>query len=109
MESSRIKPLESLQESSAAALSRDDEFFRAYGATLSLSERLTNPAVMEIRAPDGKLMKPQDTEVEFHGERHQAAYFTTAEVYVTRLLDRTEFRQHCDKYKTYQAVVSNLK
>jgi hypothetical protein len=69
----------------------------------------THPAVVEIRGPDGKLVKPQGIEVEFHPEYHQAAYFATAEVYVTRLLNRTEFRQHCDKYKTYKVIVSNLK
>jgi hypothetical protein len=69
----------------------------------------THPAVVEIRDPDGKPVKPHDVEVEFHSEYHRAAYFATAEIYVTRLLSRTEFRQHCDKYKTYQAIVSNLR
>jgi len=69
----------------------------------------THPAVVGIRGPDGKSVKPRDVKVEFDSEYHRAAYFATAEVYVTRLLNRTEFRQHCDKYKTYQAIVSNLK
>jgi hypothetical protein len=69
----------------------------------------THPAVVEIRGTNGKLVKPQGIEVKFHPEYHQAAYFATAEVYVTRLLNRSEFRQHCDKYKTYKAIVSNLK
>lgn len=69
----------------------------------------TRPAVVEIRGPDGKLVKPRDVEVEFHSEYHRAAYFATAEIYVPRLLNRTEFRQHCDKYKTYKAIVSNLR
>jgi hypothetical protein len=69
----------------------------------------TRPAVVGIRGPDGKLVKPRDVEVEFHREYHRAAYFATAEIYVTRLLNRSEFRQHCDKYKTYKTIVSNLR
>jgi len=69
----------------------------------------TPPAVVGIRGPDGRPVKPRDVEVEFQPEYHRAAYFATAEIYVTRLLNRSEFRQHCDKYKTYQAIVSNLK
>jgi hypothetical protein len=69
----------------------------------------TRPAVVEIRGPDGKVVKPRDVEVEFHREYHRTAYFATAEIYVRRLLNRTEFRQHCDKYKTYKAIVSNLR
>jgi hypothetical protein len=67
------------------------------------------PAVVEIRDPGGKPVKTRDAEVEFHSEYHRIAYFATAEIYVTRLLNRTEFRQHCDKYKTYQTILSNLK
>jgi hypothetical protein len=69
---------------------------------------VTRPTVREIRKPNGELVKAQDVDVEFHGERHDITYFATAEVYVTRLLNRTEFRKHCDRYKTYRAIVSNL-
>ncbi len=46
--------------------------------------------------------------MEFGSESHKIAYFATAEVYVTRVLDRTEFRQHCDRHKTYREIVGNL-
>jgi hypothetical protein len=32
----------------------------------------------------------------------------TAEVYVDRLLDRAEFRRHCDRYQTRSAILENL-
>lgn len=36
-------------------------------------------------------------------------YFpVTAEVYVDRLLNRKEFQAHCDRYKTYHAIIDNL-
>ena len=36
------------------------------------------------------------------------AYPVTAEVYVTKILARDEFRQHCDRYKTRAAILANL-
>ncbi len=68
----------------------------------------STPTVKQIEGPDGKLVKPQDVEVEFQDDSRRIAYIATAEVYVSRLLDRKEFRAHCDRYKTYRAIVSNL-
>jgi hypothetical protein len=70
---------------------------------------LMRPTVRQIKGPDGKPVKLQDVELTFSGERQQIAYFATAEVYVTRLLNRSEFREHCDRHKTYTAIVGNLK
>jgi hypothetical protein len=33
----------------------------------------------------------------------------TAEVYVTRLLDRGEFRRHCDTHRTRSAILAGLR
>ena len=63
---------------------------------------------MGITDPKGKPLNLQCVEVSFMQERHLTAYFATAEVYVKRLLDRTEFRRHCDKYKTYRAIIDHL-
>lgn len=68
----------------------------------------TFPKVKEIKGSDGKCVDLRKVAVKFVGESHQIAYFATAEVYVTRVLDRTEFRQHCDRHKTYREIVSNL-
>ncbi len=68
----------------------------------------TPPVIKQITGPDGQLLKPDDVEVEFTADFHQTAYFATAELYVTRLLDRKEFRGHCDRHKTYEAIISRL-
>jgi hypothetical protein len=41
-----------------------------------------------------------DVQLRFDPERHRIPQPETAEVYVTRLLDREEFRRHCDNHKT---------
>jgi len=66
------------------------------------------PTVEQIEGPDGKAVKPKDVEVVFEDESRRIAYIASAEVYVSRLLNRQEFRDHCDRYKTYQAIVSHL-
>jgi len=38
----------------------------------------------------------------------QIAYPVFAEAYVTRLLDRDEFRAHCDRYKTGTQILQHL-
>ena len=32
-----------------------------------------------------------------------------AEVYVSHLLDRDEFRRHCDRYQTRERILANLR
>lgn len=65
-----------------------------------------SPLVTEIKKPGSDVNC--DVEVSFTSEHHRTAYFATAEVYVKHLLDRTEFRAHCARHKTYRAIVSNL-
>jgi len=47
--------------------------------------------------------------VEFTADRYQFAVPVLAEVYVSRLLDRDEFRRHCDRFKTREAILANLR
>jgi hypothetical protein len=47
--------------------------------------------------------------VEFSGERHEFAVPVMAEVYVSRLLDRDEFRRHCDRHRTRDAILESLR
>jgi len=47
-------------------------------------------------------------QVLFSGARYEFAVPVMAEVYVERLLDRDEFRQHCDRYQTREAILANL-
>jgi hypothetical protein len=78
-------------------------------ATKSLDvSYVSRPTIKEIKGPDGKIIVPGSVKVNFISDFHKTAYFATAEVYVTRLLDRTEFRKHCDQHKTYKAIISSL-
>ena len=47
--------------------------------------------------------------VEFSGDRYEFAVPVMAEVYVSRLLDRDEFRRHCNRFGTRDAILSNLR
>ena len=47
--------------------------------------------------------------VEFSGGRYEFAASVLAEVYVTRLLDRDEFRRHCDRDRTRDAILASLR
>jgi hypothetical protein len=46
--------------------------------------------------------------VVFSGDRYEFPVPVTAEVYVTRLLDRDEFRGHCDRHQSRDAILANL-
>jgi hypothetical protein len=46
--------------------------------------------------------------VMFTADHYKFAVPVMAEVYVSRLLDRDEFRRHCDRYKTRDAILANL-
>jgi hypothetical protein len=47
--------------------------------------------------------------VEFERTSLTLVYPVTAEVYVDRILNRDEFRAHCDRYKTPSAILRNLR
>ena len=57
----------------------------------------------------GNQVKADSVDLLFHSTTHKLAYPVTAEVYVDKILDRNEFRQLCDKYKTRSAILANLK
>ena len=68
---------------------------------------------VKITGPDGKAipvgMPGGDApEVYFSGTHRSLATPVFAEVYVTKLLNRTEFRRHCDTYQTKAAILANL-
>ena len=50
----------------------------------------------------------EDVQVVFNSEEHTVAYPVTAEVYVSRVLGRDEFRQLCDTYTTRSAILAHL-
>jgi len=57
----------------------------------------------------GAPVGPSRVTVRFASEVHALIQPVVAEVYVTRILNREEFRRHCDTYKTRSAILSNLK
>ena len=67
-----------------------------------------HPAV-KITGPDGKPpAEGTGPEVIFYGSYRQLATPVFAEVYVTRILNRAEFRRHCDVYQSKAAILANL-
>lgn len=56
----------------------------------------------------GKVATDSGPELKFHSLRRSLAYPVTAEVYVTKILNRDEFRRHCDRHKTRSAILANL-
>ena len=44
----------------------------------------------------------------FCGDHYELAVPVMAEAYVPRLLDRDEFRRHCDRFKTQDRILANL-
>jgi hypothetical protein len=74
---------------------------------------VNNPGI-KIIGPDGKPSVfgtpggEETPEVIFYGTHRYLATPVFAEVYVTKLLNRTEFRRHCDTYQTKAAILANL-
>ncbi|HEX4132617.1 MAG TPA: hypothetical protein VHZ24_21470 [Pirellulales bacterium] len=65
------------------------------------------PAARIYNAAGGRVER--DTpRLKFQPRYAQLAYPVTAEVYVTKILDRAEFRALCNKYRTQAAILKNL-
>jgi hypothetical protein len=47
--------------------------------------------------------------VDQHRRQPLLATPVMAEVYVSHLLDRDEFRRHCDRYQTLDRILANLR
>lgn len=67
------------------------------------------PPAYEVTRDGRKVDAKESPEVHFVGTSYDVAYPVMAEVYVDRLLDRDEFRKHCDQYKTRAAILGHLK
>ena len=59
--------------------------------------------------PKGKQVSDPTSLLRFESIHFQLAYPVSAEVYATRILNRHEFREHCDRYRTRSAILDNLK
>jgi hypothetical protein len=65
------------------------------------------PAV-RVFYKDGKPAPEEAYEVIPGGTRKSLAYPVTSELYVSRILDRDEFRRHCDRYRTQSEILKHL-
>ena len=57
----------------------------------------------------GRQVAADRVDLQFRSTSRTVAYPVTAEVYVEKILDRDEFRRHCDRYKTPSAILASLK
>lgn len=62
------------------------------------------PAVLGVEGPKGAGTRG----VVFRGENFHCAVPVVAEVYVSRVLGRDEFRRHCDQHRTREAILAKL-
>jgi hypothetical protein len=65
------------------------------------------PKLIAIHKGDDEV-STDDVEVHYVGSYNSQMYPVVADVYVTKLLDRDEFRKHCDLYRTRGAILGNL-
>jgi hypothetical protein len=66
------------------------------------------PAVQAFKA-DGTELQRGSYDLHFTANCQRLAYPVMAEVYVNEILDRDQFRRHCDTYQTQSAILANLK
>lgn len=66
------------------------------------------PALRAVESLRAALTPAATPRVEFRADRYEFAVPVTAEVYVSRLLNRDEFRRHCDRFKSKEAILANL-
>jgi hypothetical protein len=66
------------------------------------------PPTAEV-SQKGRKVDPKKVELKFGSRYQNLSYPVTAEVYVSTILNRDEFRQHCDRYKTQAAILENLR
>lgn len=67
------------------------------------------PSVVVVEPVTGAGPTGEAPPVRFSSERHELAVPAMAAVYVGQLLDRDEFRRHCDRFSTRAAILGNLR
>jgi hypothetical protein len=84
--------------------------FLAWRTTPVMVDYRVRPNVLGVD-PSRPSAKPagEPPVVLFAGDRYELAVPVMAEVYVSRLLDRDEFRRHCDRFRTREAILANLR
>jgi len=56
----------------------------------------------------GRRVERGGPQIEFTNAEYHLAYPVSAEVYTERLLDRSEFRELCNRYRTRSAILNQL-
>jgi hypothetical protein len=68
------------------------------------------PQILSVEPLMGSGRPPREPPpILFSGDQYELAVPVMAEVYVERLLNRDEFRRHCDRHRTQAAILSNLR
>jgi hypothetical protein len=73
------------------------------------AEFATRPAVTSVKRGDGKPAAAKDLHITWSDQESPVVELVASEVYVSQLLDRAEFRKHCDRHKTVKAILANLR
>jgi hypothetical protein len=67
------------------------------------------PTVIQVLDDAGRTVPLDSVRVNFTAERHDLVYLVSAEVYVDEPMTRAEFRRHCDRYRTFAAILEHLR
>jgi hypothetical protein len=67
------------------------------------------PPAVQVFNKDGTRLENGKYDLHFTANYQRLAYPVMAEVYVNEILDREQFRRHCDTYQTQSAILANLK
>jgi len=65
------------------------------------------PPTVHVKDKNGRAADTK-VDIKFSGQYVFAAYPVSAEVYVSRLLNREEFQKHCDQYGTREEILAKL-
>lgn len=68
----------------------------------------TPPEVKKLVKDDGTILDPSAATIIYTDTEYKVAYPVMAEVYVSRVLDRDEFRKLCDEHRTQEAILQHL-
>lgn len=72
-----------------------------------LSISYVTPPLVKVQDKNGRAAD-KEVDVTFSGQHEWAAYPVSAEVYVSRLLNREEFQEHCNRHRTREEILANL-
>ena len=75
--------------------------------TRPLSISYVSPPVVQVKDKNGRAAD-NEVDIKFSDQYELAAYPVSAEVYVSRLLNREEFQEHCNRHRTREEILANL-